>query len=231
MKLNVCRLGRMDYKEALDIQEMLLSLRQQGKIEDMLLLVEHLPVLTIGRSGKESNIIMPGELLEANGVSIYEVSRGGDVTYHGPGQIVGYPILDINKHGKDIKQYVWKLEEVIIRLLKEEYGITAHREEKKYTGVWVGDEKITAIGIAVKHWVTMHGFAFNINTNLDHFRWIIPCGITDKGVTSLQKLTGQAQDFEALNGQVIQYFCEVFGMQPEMVVKERLLCISQNPNG
>lgn len=214
MELNVCRLGRMDYADALKIQEELLNLRQQGKVGDTLLLVEHPPVLTIGRSGKESNVVVPRELLEANGVGIYEVSRGGDVTYHGPGQIVGYPILDLNGHGKDIKQFVWKVEEVIIRLLEDDYGIAAHREEKKYTGVWVLDEKITAIGIAVKHWVTMHGFAFNVNTNLDHFKWIVPCGITDKGVTSLQKLTGQPQDFEKLNEWVVRYFCKVFEMQP-----------------
>jgi len=215
LKLNVVRLGRIDYREALDIQEKLLDRRQQGKIEDTLLLLEHSPVLTIGRSGKNSNIIVPRELLEANGVSVYDVTRGGDVTYHGPGQIVGYPIMDLNNHGKDIKDFVWRIEEVFIRLLKDEYDITAYREDKKYTGVWVGDNKITAIGIAVKRWVTMHGFAFNVNTNLEHFKWINPCGITDRWVTSLQKLTGQEQDFEKLNDMVCRYFCQVFDVQPE----------------
>ena len=221
MKINIVRLGKIDYKDALDIQEKLLDLRQQHKIGDVILLLEHPPVLTLGRRGEYANILLPRQELEASGVSVYEVTRGGDVTYHGPGQIVGYPIMDLNNHGKDVKDFVWKIEEVFIRLLKEEYNISADRDENKYTGVWVGNEKITAIGIAVKRWVTMHGFAFNVNTQLEHFKWINPCGITDKGVTSLQKLLGHPLDFERLNGQVADYFCRVFGIQPvEMQVTE-----------
>jgi lipoyl(octanoyl) transferase len=216
MKLNVLRLGRMDYREALELQEKLLALRQQDGVGDTLLLVEHPPVLTLGRRGKYENILVPREELEANGVSIYEVSRGGDVTYHGPGQLVGYPIMDLAGHGKDIKAFVLNVEEVFIRLLAEQYGITAGRDEKTYTGVWVGNEIITAIGIAVKHWVTMHGFAFNINTDLSHFKWINPCGITDKGVTSLKEELGHAADFEQLNKLVIKYFCEVFDAEYEI---------------
>lgn len=179
-KIKVSKLGRMDYQESLEIQERLMKAVQLGEEEDTLLLVEHPPVLTIGKSGKYNNVVVPEDVLKSKGVTIYEVSRGGDVTYHGPGQIVGYPIMDLKKHGRDIRNFVWKIEEVFIRLLKEQYGIVAHREEKKYTGVWVGEEKITAIGIAVKHWTTMHGFAFNVNTNLDHFKWIIPCGLADR---------------------------------------------------
>jgi len=223
MKLNILRLGKMDYGEALRIQESLLDLRQQGKIGDTLVMVEHFPVLTIGRRGTYSNILVPREMLKSFGVNIYEVNRGGDVTYHGPGQIVGYPIIDLTNHGRDIKDFVWRIEEVFIRLLKEEYGIEAHREEKKYTGVWVGDEKITAIGIAVKRWVTMHGFAFNVNTNLEHFMWINPCGIVDKGVTSLQKLTGKVQDFDRINRLTEEYFCRVFDMEPVLISKEEIL--------
>lgn len=214
MNINIVNLGPMDYKEALEIQERLLTLRIEGRIQDTLLLVEHPPVLTLGRRGEYSNILVPRQLLEAQGVGIYEVSRGGDITYHGPGQIVGYPIMDLKNYGKDIKQFVWNVEDVFIRLLQEQYGITARREEKKYTGVWVGEEKITAIGIYVKQWVTMHGFAFNVNTNLEHFQWINPCGITDKGVTSLRKLLGREMDFEVLNRQVVEYFCGVFGVEP-----------------
>lgn len=221
MEISIVRLGRIDYKEALNIQEKLLDLRQRQKIDDIFLLLEHTPVLTLGRRGEYTNILLSSQELIDNGVSIYEVTRGGDVTYHGPGQIVGYPIIDLNNHGKDIKDYVWKIEEVFIRLLKEEYHISADRDEKKYTGVWVGNEKITAIGIAVKHWVTMHGFAFNVNTQLEHFKWINPCGITDKGVTSLQKLLGHSLDFEKLNNNVADYFCKVFGIQPiEMKISE-----------
>mgnify|MGYP000895680336 FL=1 len=216
MKLNVVKLGKMDYGEALKIQERLLKRRQNSEIDDTLLLVEHPPVLTVGIRGSDSNILISRETLEQNGVKIYEVNRGGDVTYHGPGQIVGYPILDLNGHGRDIRDFLFKLENVFIELLRDEYGIEAYRQEKKYTGVWVGDEKITAIGIAVKRWVTMHGFAFNVNTNLEHFKWIIPCGITDKGVTSLQKLLGHPLDFEEVNNKVAEYFCKVFGMEPEV---------------
>ncbi|HOJ09785.1 MAG TPA: lipoyl(octanoyl) transferase LipB [Clostridiales bacterium] len=215
-KIRVARLGKMDYKEALSIQEKLLAERQAGEGEDTLLLVEHPSVLTLGRRGKQNNIIVPEEYLKANNIKVYEISRGGDVTYHGPGQIVGYPIMDLHNYGKDIKDFVWKIEETFIRLLKEEYGIEACREENKYTGVWVGEEKITAIGIAVKKWVTMHGFAFNVNTNLDHFKWIIPCGLADRGVTSIQKVTGKHQDFERLNDLVVKYFCEVFDLEPEL---------------
>ena len=216
MQLNVVSLGRIDYMEALDLQEKLLAMRQRGEIDNTLLLLEHPPVLTLGKRGVYSNIIVPKEELDANRISIYEVARGGDVTYHGPGQIVGYPIVDLKDLNMGVKDFVWKIEEVFIRLLKKEFDITAHREEKKYTGVWVGDEKITAIGIAVKHWVTMHGFAFNVNTELEHFKWINPCGISDKGVTSLEKLLGFSQDFGKINEMMIEYFCEIFDFVPEI---------------
>ena len=216
MNLNILLPGSMDYKEALDLQEKLLLLRQQKEIEDTLILLEHPPVLTLGRRGEYENILIPPDILEAQGVKIYEVNRGGDVTYHGPGQIVGYPIMDLSNKGKDIKDYILKVEEVIIRLLSDEFGIQAQRDEKKYTGVWVGDEKITAIGVAVKKWVTMHGFAFNVNTDLSHFNWIIPCGITDKSVTSVQKILGKAIELDKMVDLLIKYFCEVFDAQYEI---------------
>ncbi|MFZ5752723.1 MAG: lipoyl(octanoyl) transferase LipB [Bacillota bacterium] len=225
MKLLVALLGKMDYKEALSIQEHLLKLRQQDLIEDTLLLLEHPPVLTMGVRGSRSNIIIPEEVLKAQGVNIYQVNRGGDVTYHGPGQIVGYPILDLNKHGRDIPDFFRKIEETFIQLLKEEYGITAGRNSK-YPGVWVGEEKITAIGCAVKRWVTMHGFAFNVNTQLEHFRWINPCGITDRGVTSLQKILGYPEELQKVNEQVVRYFCKIFNVQPEIIDKQKLYQIT-----
>lgn len=211
MKLVVHKLGRVDYDKALAIQEDLLVKRQGGMIPDTLLILEHPPVITLGRRGKYDNILLPLDTLEANGVKIYEVSRGGDVTYHGPGQVIGYPIVDITEQGRDIKQFVWNVEEIFIRLLAREFGITAHREEKKFTGVWVGDEKITAIGIAVKKWVTMHGFAFNVSTDLEHFSWINPCGITDRGVTSVKKILNRTIGQGIAEDLVIKYFCEVFG--------------------
>ena len=242
-KLKVMLLGRIDYKEALDIQERLFSLRQSGKIEDTLLVLEHPPVITLGRRGLYSNIVAPKDSLNKDGVSIYEVARGGDATYHGPGQIVGYPIIHLEDCKLSVKNYVEKLEEVFIRLLRERYDIEAHSEEKKYTGVWVGSEKITAIGIEVKHWISRHGFAFNVNTNLEHFKWINPCGITDKGVTSLQNLLGYPLDIDELNETIIEYFCDEFDFKPEMIdkrfwknesenkLKGATLCMSRSRNG
>lgn len=223
MKLNIVDLGLMDYQEALGLQEKLQKLLIDRKEGDFLLLLEHPPVLTLGRRGSRDNILLSVPELETLGVKVYDVSRGGDVTYHGPGQIVGYPVINLNNTGKDIKEFVWKVEEVFIRLLEKEYGITADREEKKYTGVWVEDSKITAIGIAVRQWVTMHGFAFNVNTDLSHFGWINPCGITDRGVTSLQKITGQRQNIQELFSKVSDYFCRVFGYEPNAVAKEEFV--------
>jgi len=221
MRLLVARLGLTDYGEALALQERVLRLRQEGKIEDTLLLLEHPPTLTLGVRGSMDNIIAGEDFLQAKGVRIYRVNRGGDVTYHGPGQIVGYPILDLNEHGRDVKDFFWRLEETFIQLLAGEYAINAGRDSK-YPGVWVGNEKITAIGCAVKRWVTMHGFAFNVNTVLEHFLWINPCGITDRGVTSLQKILGAPQDMDRVYEEVVRYFCRQFGLQPEMVDKKEM---------
>lgn len=222
MNLNVCYLGMVKYEDALHLQERLHKLRVENRLEDTLLLLQHPPVITIGRRGKWENILIPKEKLLQMGVKVFEVTRGGDVTYHGPGQIVGYPIFDLGIIGKDIKRFVWLLEEVFINLLKNEYGIEASREENQYTGVWVGKEKIVAIGIAVRKWITMHGFAFNVNTNLDHFSWIIPCGLKDRGVTSLEKLLGQKVDFEDVVCNVAKYFGKIFGANLKFVSKEDL---------
>jgi lipoyl(octanoyl) transferase len=214
MNINFIRLGLIDYKKALDIQEKLLALRQQNIIDDVFLLVEHPPVITVGRSGSYSNILLAKDQLKLIGVSVYEVNRGGDVTYHGPGQIVGYMIMDLNNRGRDIHKFVGKVGEIFTVMLKKEYNIDSNLDRGKYTGVWVGNEKITAMGIAVKHWVTMHGFAFNVNTDMENYKWIYPCGIKDRGVTSLEKLTGETQDFEKANEQVLNYFCKVFELKP-----------------
>jgi len=216
MNINVINLKKLDYGIVLNIQEKLLAARQKDEIEDTLLLVEHPSTLTLGVRGKFSNILVTSAVLKNKNIDIYEVNRGGDVTYHGPGQIVGYPIINLSNYGHDIKRFIWNIEEVFIRLLQKEFDIIAQREDKKYTGVWIGDRKITAIGIAVKHWVTMHGFAFNVNTDLEHFNLINPCGLIDKGVTSLQELTGIYQDFNLLNQLVTDYFCEVFELQKKI---------------
>ncbi|TRZ47951.1 lipoyl(octanoyl) transferase LipB [bacterium] len=217
--LIVADLGRTDYTEALGIQEKILKLRQADLIQDTLVLLEHPSVITIGRRGNPANILAPDELLSKEGICIHKVNRGGDVTYHGPGQIVGYPILDLNKRGINITTYVRDIEETLIQLLSEEYEITADRDPK-HPGVWVGREKIAAVGFFVDHWVTTHGFAFNVNTNLNHFLWINPCGVKGRGVTSLQKILGYHLDLQEITLQVIAYFCKVFGEKPKMMNKQ-----------
>ncbi len=222
--LNVCYLGTIKYGDALAIQEKLHALRVQNRIGDTLLLLEHTPVLTLGTRGDKNNILLPISELEAMGAEIFEASRGGDVTYHGPGQIVGYPIMDLNLQGRDVKAFIGRIQETFIALLKSEFGIDACTDDKKYTGVWVGNNKITAIGIAVRRAVTMHGFAFNINTDMSHFKWINPCGITDRGVTSLALLTGRKQDMARMHALTAEYFCAAFGAECRITEAERLIC-------
>jgi lipoyl(octanoyl) transferase len=209
MKLNVLSLGRCDYKKALDMQYSILEKRQKGELGDTLILVEHPPVITLGRHAVEANIVASEEYLQDKGIGVYQIERGGDVTYHGPGQLVGYPIVSLREKGIGIREFVEKLEGIFIALLKEEYGIESGINPE-LPGVWVGNKKITAVGLAVKRSVTMHGFAFNINTDLEHFKLIVPCGIAGKGVTSLEKLTGRCIDFGKTNDMVLGYFCKAF---------------------
>ncbi|MCF8009813.1 MAG: lipoyl(octanoyl) transferase LipB [Clostridiales bacterium] len=220
-KLLVSVQGETDYDKALKVQEKLLYLRQQNKVEDIMLILQHPPTLTMGKNAKDCNVIIPEEELKKQGGNIYKTSRGGDVTYHGPGQIVGYPIIDLKYNGISVREYIYKIEETFIQLLNYEYKIAAVKG-KAYRGVWIDNEKITAIGCAVKRWVTMHGFAFNINTNLEHYNWIIPCGITGKGITSLQKILGQPQDIVQVNKQVIKYFCKILNLEPEIINEQKL---------
>lgn len=220
MKITVARLGLIDYREALSIQEGLRALRGRKEIGDVLLLLEHPPVLTMGRRGKGENILLPRATLQEQGIEVFEVTRGGDVTYHGPGQIVGYPIFDLRDYGRDLRGFLAKLKEVFIRLLADEYGLAAHGDDRHFTGIWVGLEKITAIGLALKQGVTMHGFAFNVTTNLDHFRWINPCGLTDSGVISLQKLLNRPLDLDLVQRQVGETFCRIFQGTAEWVGSE-----------
>ncbi len=207
--MDILKLGICEYEEALNIQFDLLKKRQNDEIEDTLILVEHSPVITMGRRRNEGNILVCEEVLNQNGVKLFESNRGGDVTYHGFGQIVGYPIFKLKDSQMSIREFVLNMEETFIRLLKEEYNINAHRN-LEHTGVWVGNDKIVAIGLAVKRGVTMHGFAFNVNTNLDHFKLIVPCGIQDKGVTSIKNITGKEENLKEVNNKVIKYFEEAF---------------------
>lgn len=209
MKLNVLNLGRCEYNKALEIQFQLLEKRQKKEIEDTLIIVEHPAVITMGKNKDDSNIIVPEKHLGSLGIQLVKATRGGDVTYHGEGQIVGYPIVDLRALGMGIREFVDHLEEVFIELLKDKYNITAARIDE-HKGVWVGDSKITAIGLSVKHGVTMHGFAFNVNTNLAHFDLIVPCGIQGKGVVSIEKLIGQKADLDQMSQDVAEYFSKIF---------------------
>jgi lipoyl(octanoyl) transferase len=207
--LNVHDVGRMAYGPALDLQYELFQKRVDEEIPDTLILVEHPPVITLGRKAPDSDILVPPETLHAAGAEIHRVTRGGEATYHGPGQIVGYTIINLYQHQRKLRLFIERMEEVFIRLLGRHYQIVAHRDEE-HRGVWVGDEKITAIGIAVSRRTTMHGFAFNVSPDLSHFDWIIPCGITDRGVTSLARLTGSTPDIEEVKKQIVETFCEVY---------------------
>ncbi len=213
-------LGRIVYAKALDIQtekfNALLAAKAKGeKGWNELLFCEHDPVLTIGKSGKDSNLLISEARLQALGVSYYHINRGGDITYHGPGQITGYPIFDLETWHIGLKQYIYRLEETIIRFLAL-YGLKGERLEGA-TGVWLDPfvagkaRKICAIGVKSSRFVTMHGFALNINTDLNYFSLINPCGFTDKGVTSLAKELGKEQDFEEAKRQLVALFRDVFG--------------------
>jgi lipoyl(octanoyl) transferase len=187
--LLVRHLGRVPYAEGLQIQEKLVAERQAGRIVDVLLLLEHDPVFTMGRSARAENMLLSEEALRSRGFEVFETGRGGDVTYHGPGQVVGYPILELPADRRDVHRYVRDLEEVMIRACAG-YGITAGRIAGK-TGAWVGTEKIGAIGVRIARWVTSHGFALNVTNDLEPFALIVPCGIRDHGVTSLSRLLGR----------------------------------------
>ena len=209
-RLNLRKLGRVAYADALVLQRGLVEQRKAGAIDDQLLLLEHPHVLTLGvrGDGGRSHILASSDLLAARGVEVYETGRGGDITYHGPGQIVGYPILDLKPDRQDVHRYVRDLEEVLIRTAAD-YGIDAGRVEG-LTGVWVGREKLAAIGVRIARWVTSHGFAFNVSTELDYFGLIVPCGIADRGVTSLERLLGRRLDREGVEDHVVAHFCRVF---------------------
>ena len=200
----------ISYAEGLEIQKGLVEQRKAGQIPDQLLLLEHPPVITLGVKAKNdrSHIVASPELLAAEGVEVFETGRGGDVTYHGPGQLVGYPIIDLNPDRRDVHRYVRDLEEVMIRMAAS-FGVTAGRVPG-LTGAWVGDEKLAAIGVRIARWVTSHGFAFNVNTSLNHFDLIVPCGISDKGVTSLSKLIGSVVPMKDVEDAAVQAFKEVF---------------------
>ena len=209
-ELEVRRLGLVPYDEALAMQRQLVEERRAGRVPDLLLLLQHPAVITLGVKGDggRANIVATDERLAELGIAVQETGRGGDVTYHGPGQIVGYPILDLKPDRCDVHRYVRDLEQVMIRVCAD-YGVTAGRI-KGLTGTWVGSEKIGAIGVRLSRWITSHGFAFNVSTDLDHFKLIVPCGISDRGVTSLERATGRSLSVAEVEEAAILQFQEVF---------------------
>lgn len=209
----VRRLGRVGYEAAWELQRDLVAARQTGGAPDTLLLLEHPPVITLGRSGESAHLLGSEAELERRGVAFVETDRGGDITFHGPGQIVGYAIVDLAARGRDLHRYLRDLEAVLIRALAE-FGIVAGRVDG-LTGVWVGDAKVAAIGIRVSRWVTHHGFALNVDTDLSYFDLIVPCGIADRRVTSMEALLGHAVVRGGVESALGRAFEKVFGPAAE----------------
>ncbi len=207
--IEIRRLGTVPYDEALEMQRALVEDRRAGRVPDLLLLLQHPHVITIGvRRDGRSHVIASPEELHARGVTIVETSRGGDVTYHGPGQLVAYPILDLRPDRCDVHRYVRDLEDVMIGTASD-FGVQATRVAG-LTGVWVGDEKVGAIGVRISRWITSHGVAFNVHTDLSYFRLIVPCGIADRGVTSLERLLNSPVAMDEVEDRLARRFCERF---------------------
>lgn len=212
-------LGFKPYQEVWDFQEVKLQSVVEQKIakrenqeivpNNFLFFVEHPPVFTIGKSGDSDHLLASAEKLEQAGVQLYKSNRGGDITFHGPGQIVGYPIMDLDQFYTDIHRYLRDIEEVVIQTIAN-FGIPHGTRKEGWTGVWIGEEKICAIGVRTSRWVTMHGFALNVNTDLEYFNWIVPCGIQGKGVTSMEKILGHAVDIEAVKTDLKANFEKIF---------------------
>src|SRR6266568_3260293 len=216
------QLGMVPYTDGLRLQEEKVAARKSGIIPDTLLLVEHPHVITLGRNARRENLLVSPEQLAALGIELFETDRGGDVTYHGPGQWVGYPILDLTRHRRDVAWYMRSLEEVLIRVVGD-FGVRATRLEGA-PGVWVGSRKLAAMGVHLSRWVTSHGFALNVNTNLDNFRWIVPCGLATRGVTSLAALLGHAVEMAEVAERVVAHFGSVFGLVMEEVERSKVEC-------
>jgi len=209
-ELEIRRLGMVSYRDALELQKQLVEDRKAERIPDQLLLIQHPPVITLGvkTHGSRTNIVASASTLEREGVEVFETGRGGDVTYHGPGQLVGYPIIDLKPDRCDVHRYVRELEEVMIHVAAS-FGVTATRIPG-LTGAWVGTNKLAAIGVRISRWVTSHGFALNVTTNLGHFDLIVPCGIRDHGVTSLESVLGKSLGMAEVEDASIQGFERVF---------------------
>ncbi|MCG6944805.1 MAG: lipoyl(octanoyl) transferase LipB [Deltaproteobacteria bacterium] len=204
----VVNLGQAKYLEVLDLQRELVKLRQEQRIPDTLLLVEHEPVITLGRRGRRSNILSSSEKLASQGINVHQVERGGDVTYHGPGQLVGYPVIDLAERNIGVRQFVDLLEETIILTLAD-FDIRAGRQSQ-HRGVWVGNLKVAALGVAIKRWVSFHGFALNVSPNLDYYCHINPCELQPEQVTSMAELLGETPGMAGVTHKLVIIFVELF---------------------
>ncbi|MCL1818700.1 MAG: lipoyl(octanoyl) transferase LipB [Spirochaetaceae bacterium] len=212
MRLELIDAGTVEYEEALCLQKKIQAQRIAREAPDTLILLEHPPVIPLGRRAEAADVLLAPGLAASRGIKTLRVDRGGEVTYHGPGQLVGYPICGIGITAGSVKRFVHCVEEALIRTLAEGWGITAGRKAE-YTGVWVGEEKIAAIGFSVSRRVTMHGFALNVTTNLEHFSWIVPCGIRAGAVTSLQKILGKEVSLADVKDRVAAEIKKVFGYE------------------
>ncbi len=213
--------GRIPYADAYAHQLMACECKRRGMEEDVLLLLEHPPVVTMGRSADKAHLLADASALEKRGVELHETDRGGDVTFHGPGQLVGYPIVSLRKVERDVRAYMRRLEESLIRLLAV-YNIPCERDTG-YTGVWTDSGKIAAMGVHISRWITRHGFALNVNTDLSFFDMIVPCGIVGKGVTSMQKLRQCNFDVQSVAERYIQEFGYVFNRRMIPISKQELI--------
>lgn len=219
--LDIYELGTVPYEKALEYQENLLAKRIAEEIQDSLILLEHPPTITTGRKGNTENLLVREEYLKKHGISFVHASRGGDITFHGPGQIVGYPILNLKNHEMDIRKHLRMIEEMIIRTLRD-FNIEGRRIDG-VTGVWVKRSKIASIGIAIRKWVTYHGFALNVSTNLDYFELILSCGITDVRITSIGSWLGNEEEvkMDDVTRSVIKNFMGVFGFEDFILKDEK----------
>jgi lipoyl(octanoyl) transferase len=216
------RLGIREYNEILDLQKRMNSARKQNAIPDTVIFLEHYPCITIGAQGNYDSITVSRQLLKKQGINVYETDRGGDVTYHGQGQIVCYPIIDLNNYGCDVTTYARNLEEVIIRTLHS-FGISSSRK-KGYPGVWVdGKRKIAAQGISVDRWVTMHGVSLNVSPAMEHFTFIIPCGLKGYEVVSMEEYLGQAVDVSKVLSEMIRQFSRLFDIELEEIGEDKIV--------
>lgn len=221
-------LGTVPYERALKLQQELMQARAEGRIGDVLLLLQHPPVFTVGRFRGGKDVTVPPETLARGGIAVFHTNRGGGITYHGLGQLVGYPILNLKEHCLGVREYIWKLEATVINLLLA-LGIEGHRVAE-YPGVWVGEKKICSIGIHVSHHITTHGFALNASNDLQYFKHVRPCGLSGEVMTSVSELLGHRVDIETVIGKLLPSFSETFGLGCEQESDE-WLSILDAPNG